>query len=198
MTGEFHIEKYGIQVTALRPQGSLHPALRSVKTKAEGQVCISPEQQLLAAERQKQAGQREVMLCLVCSCLLSCCSCCWRLRHRHVSGNPTAKSNEMLQGSNCCRYTCSRVQRPVLTCYSLNPAYLDNRGDKPAVRHCHGNGNINVLIVCDALAISRARCKPHKGPVDLTLIAGLTALELSALSGHHQHALQSRPDHYAT
>ena len=40
----------------------------------------------------------------------------------------------------------------------LKSPYLDDRGDEPTVGHCDRNGNIDVLIVCDALAISRARC----------------------------------------
>lgn len=41
--------------------------------------------------------------------------------------------------------------------------YLDDRGDEATVRHGDGNGNVDVLVVCDTLAISRARCKKsHK------------------------------------
>lgn len=40
--------------------------------------------------------------------------------------------------------------------------HLDDRGDEPPVRHSDGNGHIDVLIVCDSLAISRASCTSHK------------------------------------
>ena len=78
----------------------------------------------------------------------------------------------MQQDSSCCACRCDacrnmekRVMKTNMDIKQLTHAwkpYLDDRGDEAAVRHCNRNGNVDVLIVCDALAISRACCTRHK------------------------------------